>query len=32
VIRVMVPLTIPDELLDEGLDLFEASLAAVAPG
>jgi 4-aminobutyrate aminotransferase-like enzyme len=31
VVRVMVPLTIPDEQLDEGLDIFEASLAAVAP-
>ena len=31
VVRVMVPLTIPDEHLDEGLDIFEASLAAIAP-
>lgn len=29
VVRVMVPLTIPQAQLDEGLDIFEASLAAV---
>jgi 4-aminobutyrate aminotransferase/4-aminobutyrate aminotransferase/(S)-3-amino-2-methylpropionate transaminase len=29
VVRVMVPLTIPDEQLEEGLDIFEAALAAV---
>lgn len=30
VIRVMVPLTIPDEQLNEGLDIFAASLETVA--
>jgi len=30
VLRIMVPLTISDALLDEGLDLLEAALAAVS--
>jgi 4-aminobutyrate aminotransferase-like enzyme len=29
VLRVMVPLTIPEAVLDEGLDIIEASLRAV---
>ncbi len=29
VLRVMIPLTIPEAVLDEGLDIIEASLAAV---
>ena len=29
VLRVMVPLTISDALLDEGLDIIEASLRAI---
>lgn len=32
VVRVMVPLTIPDDQLDEGLDIFEDALAAVTQG
>jgi len=30
VLRVMVPLTIPETLLDEGLEIIEASLATIA--
>ncbi len=32
VLRVMVPLTIPDAVLEEGLDIIAASLQAVAAG
>ena len=28
VLRLMLPLTIPDAVLDEGMDILEASLAA----
>lgn len=31
VIRLMSPLTVPEAILDEGLDLLERALAAVAP-
>ena len=30
VMRIMIPLTIPDEILDEGLDIIEASLGALS--
>ena len=30
VIRVLVPLTASDELVDEGMDVLEAALAAVS--
>jgi 4-aminobutyrate aminotransferase len=32
VLRIMIPLTIPFAVLDEGLDIIEASLAAVVAG